>query len=203
MRGLPVFCGVVRMAKLTPKQERFVDEYLVDLNATAAAKRAGYSEKSASRIAIELLNKTHVSAAIQARRDKLRGKLEITQEAVLQELASIAFANGTDFVTVTGAGLLCVKATSEVPKNKLPAIAGIKYSQLGIEIKLHDKVRALELLGKHLGVFATGGSAAAAEENNIFEVIEQSTREEFDTNEIPEIEPSAEPGDDVVEQAGL
>ena len=191
------------MAKLTPKQERFVDEYLVDLNATAAAKRAGYSEKSASRIAIELLNKTHVSAAIQARRDKLRGKLEITQEAVLQELASIAFANGTDFVTVTGAGLLCVKATSEVPKNKLPAIAGIKYSQLGIEIKLHDKVRALELLGKHLGVFATGGSAAAAEENNIFEVIEQSTREEIDTNEIPEIEPSAEPGDDVVEQAGL
>ena len=184
------------MAKLTPKQERFVDEYLVDLNATAAAKRAGYSEKSASRIAIELLNKTHVSAAIQARRDKLRGKLEITQEAVLQELASIAFANGTDFVTVTGAGLLCVKATSEVPKNKLPAIAGIKYSQLGIEIKLHDKVRALELLGKHLGVFA---SAAAAEENNIFEVIEQSTREEIDTNEIPEIEPPAEPGDDVVE----
>ena len=167
------------MAKLTPKQERFVDEYLVDLNATAAAKRAGYSEKSASRIAIELLNKTHVSAAIQARRDKLRGKLEI--------------------VTVTGAGLLCVKATSEVPKNKLPAIAGIKYSQLGIEIKLHDKVRALELLGKHLGVFATGGSAAAAEENNIFEVIEQSTREEIDTNEIPEIEPPAEPGDDVVE----
>lgn len=191
------------MAKLTPKQERFVDEYLVDLNATAAAKRAGYSEKSASRIAIELLNKTHVSAAIQARRDKLRGKLEITQEAVLQELASIAFANGTDFVTVTGAGagagLLCVKATSEVPKNKLPAIAGIKYSQLGIEIKLHDKVRALELLGKHLGVFATGGRAAAAEENNIFEVIEQSTREEIDTNEIPEIEPPAEPGDDVVE----
>lgn len=187
------------MAKLTEKQKRFVDEYLVDLNATAAAKRAGYSEKSASRIAIELLNKTHVSAAIQARRDKLRGKLEITQEAVLQELASIAFANGTDFVTVTGAGLLCVKATSEVPKNKLPAIAGIKYSQLGIEIKLHDKVRALELLGKHLGVFATGGSAAAAEENNIFEVIEQSTREEIDTNEIPEIEPPAEPGDDVVE----
>ena len=187
------------MAKLTPKQERFVDEYLVDLNATAAAKRAGYSEKSASRIAIELLNKTHVSAAIQERRAKLRGKLEITQEAVLQELAAIAFANGTDFVTVTGAGLLCVKPTSEVAKEKLPAIAGIKYNQLGIEIKLHDKVRALELLGKHLGVFATGGGSAAVEENNIFEVIEQSTREEIDTNDISEIEPPAEPGDDMVE----
>ena len=187
------------MAKLTAKQERFVDEYLVDLNATAAARRAGYSEKTAEVIGYENLRKPQIMAAIHERQQNLQGKLEITQEAVLQELASIAFANGTDFVTVTGAGLLCVKATSEVPKNKLPAIAGIKYSQLGIEIKLHDKVRALELLGKHLGVFATGGSAAAAEENNIFEVIEQSTREEIDTNEIPEIEPPAEPGDDVVE----
>ena len=187
------------MAKLTEKQKRFVAEYLVDLNATAAAKRAGYSEKSASRIAIELLNKTQVSEEIKKRRGELQSKLKITQEKVLQELAAIAFANGTDFVTVTGAGLLDVKPTSQVSKEKLPAIAGIKYSQTGIEIKLHDKVRALELLGKHLGVFATGGSAAAAEENNIFEVIEQSTREEIDTNEIPEIEPPAEPGDDVVE----
>ena len=57
----------------------------------------------------------------------------------------------------------------------------------------------LELLGKHLGVFATGGGAAAQEGNNIFEVIDQSTREEIDTNGISEIEPPAEPGDDVVE----
>lgn len=187
------------MAKLTAKQERFVNEYLVDLNATAAAKRAGYSEKTAEQVGYQLLQKTSVSAAIQERRAKLRGKLEITQEAVLQELAAIAFANGTDFVTVTGAGLLCVKPTNEVAKEKLPAIAGIKYNQLGIEIKLHDKVRALELLGKHLGVFATGGGPAAAEENNIFEVIEQSTREELDTNDIPEIELPAEHGDDMVE----
>ena len=191
--------GVVSVAKLTEKQKRFVAEYLVDLNATAAARRAGYSEKSASRIAIELLNKTQVSEEIQKRRGELQNKLKITQETVLQELAAIAFANGTDFVTVTGAGLLDVKPTSQVSKEKLPAIAGIKYSQNGIEIKLHDKVRALELLGKHLGVFATGGGAAAQEDNNIFEVIDQSTREEIDTNAIPEIEPPAEPGDDVVE----
>ena len=192
--------GVVGMAKLTPKQAQFVDEYLVDLNATAAAIRAGYSEKTARFIGAENLTKPNVSAEIAQRRARLRSKLEISQEAVLQELASIAFANGTDFVTVTGAGLLCVRPTSEVPKNRLPAIAGIKYgAQTGIEIKLHDKVRALELLGKHLGVFATGGSPAAAGENNIFEVIEQSTRGEIDTNGIPEIEPPAEPGDDVVE----
>ena len=184
------------MAKLTEKQKRFVAEYLVDFNATAAAKRAGYKDPNIGR---QLITKNNVSAEIAKRRDELQSKLEITQETVLQELAAIAFANGTDFVTVTGAGLLDVKPTSQVSKEKLPAIAGIKYSQNGIEIKLHDKVRALELLGKHLGVFATGGGAATQEDNNIFEVIDQSTQEEIDTNGISEIEPPAEPGDDVVE----
>ncbi len=191
--------GVVSVAKLTEKQKRFVAEYLVDLNATAAASRAGYSEKTACEQGSRLLANVKVQEEIRKRQEKLQSKLEITQETVLQELAAIAFANGTDFVTVTGAGLLDVKPTSQVSKEKLPAIAGIKYSQNGIEIKLHDKVRALELLGKHLGVFATGGGAAAQEDNNIFEVIDQSTREEIDTDAIPEIEPPAEPGDDVVE----
>lgn len=71
------------MAKLTEKQKRFVQEYLVDLNATAAAKRAGYSEKSASRIAVELLNKTQVSAEIQKQQAKRQKRVEITQEKVL------------------------------------------------------------------------------------------------------------------------
>ena len=66
------------MAKLTEKQKRFVQEYLVDLNATAAAKRAGYSEKSASRIAVELLNKTQVSAEIQKQQAKRQKRVEIT-----------------------------------------------------------------------------------------------------------------------------
>ena len=78
------------MAKLTEKQKRFVQEYLVDLNATAAAKRAGYSEKSASRIAVELLNKTQVSAEIQKQQAKRQKRVEITQEKVLEELAAIA-----------------------------------------------------------------------------------------------------------------
>lgn len=191
--------GVVSVAKLTEKQKRFVAEYLVDLNATAAAIRAGYSEKTACEQGSRLLANVKVQEEIQKRQKGLRKKLEITQETVLQELAAIAFANGTDFVTINRNGLLDIKATTDVSKEKLPAIAGIKYNQLGVEIKLHDKVRALELLGKHLGVFATGGGAAAQEDNNIFEVIDQSTQEEIDTNAIPEIEPPAEPGDDVVE----
>lgn len=186
------------MAKLSDKQKRFVSEYLVDLNATQAAIRAGYSKKTAQEQSSRLLSNVMVQEEIQKRQEKLQCKLEISQERVLEELAAIAFANGTDFVTVTATGLLDIKPTSKVPKEKLPAIAGIKYNQLGIEIKLHDKVRALELLGKHLGVFESGAGAATPE-NNIFEVIEESTREELNTSEIPEIEPPAELSNDVVE----
>lgn len=185
------------MAKLTDKQKRFVQEYLVDLNATAAARRAGYKDPNIGR---QLITKNNVSEEIAKRQVKLQNKLEITQEKVLQELAAIAFANGSDFVTVTATGLLDVKPTGKVPKEKLPAIAGIKYTQVGsVEIKLHDKVKALELLGKHLGVFDEKRDTDKAEENNIFEVIEQSTKEGLDISEISEIEPPAESGDDVVE----
>ncbi len=189
------------MAKLSEKQKRFVHEYLVDLNATQAAIRAGYSKKTAEVIGYENLRKPQIAEEIAKQQEKLQSKLEITQQKVLEELASIAFANGTDFVSVTSNGLINVKATSKVPKEKLPAIAGIKYTAngLGVEIKLHDKVRALELLGKHLGVFDNSGNGAAEQENNIFDVIEQSTREELDTSEIPEIEPQAEHGNDLVE----
>ena len=197
--GLLLCFGVVSVAKLTDKQKRFVDEYLVDLNATAAAKRAGYSEKSASRIAIELLNKTHVSAEIQKRQAKLRGKLEITQERVLEELAAIAFANGTDFATINRNGLVRLVPTDDLPEDKKKAVASIKEGQYGTEVKLHDKVKALELLGKHLGVFDSGNGPGNEQENNIFEVIDQSTREEIDTDEIPEIEPPAKSGHDLVE----
>lgn len=130
------------MAKLTEKQKRFVQEYLVDLNATAAAKRAGYSEKSASRIAVELLNKTQVSAEIQKQQAKRQKRVEITQEKVLEELAAIAFANGADFATVNQNGIVRITPTSELPEEKRKAIASIKEGQYGTEVKVHDKVKA-------------------------------------------------------------
>ena len=185
------------VAKLTEKQKRFVQEYLVDLNATAAAKRAGYKDPNIGR---QLIAKNNVSAEIQKRQVKLQNKLKITQERVLSELAAIAFANGTDFATVNANGLINIKATSQVPKEKLPAVASIKYSRVtGVEIKLHDKVRALEMLGKHLGLFDNRSTQPETEENNIFEIIDQSTRGELDISEISEIEPPAKSGDDLVE----
>lgn len=182
--------------KLTPKQQRFVDEYLVDLNATQAAIRAGYSKKTAYSIGIENLKKPVIQAEIKKQQNKLQNKLEITQERILQELAAVAFANGTDFMKVVGAGSAVALLTDEVPPEKLPAIAGIKNNQYGVEIKLHDKVRALELLGKHLGTF-DGTAAQGQPENNLFEAINACGEEDFD--EIPEIQQAAEADDAVVE----
>ena len=187
------------MANLTEKQKRFVSEYLIDLNATQAAIRAGYSEKSASRIAVELLNKTQVAAEVRKRQTRLQNKLEITQEKVLQELAAIAFASGADFAEVRKNGSVKIIPTEELPQDKRKAIASIKKGRYGTEVSTYDKVRALEMLGKHLGMFERDNGAVIEQENNLFEVIKQSTGEEIDTSEIPEIEPEAAAGNDMVE----
>lgn len=148
--------------RLTDKQKRFVAEYLVDLNATQAAIRAGYSWKSAARIAVDLLNKTQVSEAIQkAMRDR-EARTEITQDKVLEELARVAFANGADFARVivkNGCQTVELVNTDDVPPEKRSAIAGIKKGKYGIEVSSYDKVKALELLGKHLGLFDGKGQA--------------------------------------------
>ena len=185
--------------KLTPKRRRFIDEYLIDLNATQAAIRAGYSEKTAYSIGVQLLKKLEIQAEIQKRRNRLQNKLEITQERVLQELAAIAFANGADYAKVVNSGLLPTVEmipTEELPPEKLPAIAGIKANQYGVEVKLHDKVKALELLGKYLGTF-DGGPAQEQTENNLFEAIDSIGEEGFD--DLPEIQQAAENDAAVVE----
>ena len=77
------------MAKLTAKQQRFVDEYLIDLNATQAAIRAGYSEKTAFSIGTENLRKPLIQKAIQQRKQAREQRTEITQDRVIQELSAI------------------------------------------------------------------------------------------------------------------
>lgn len=142
--------------KLTPKQQKFVDEYLTDLNATQAAIRAGYSKKTARSIAVELLTKPNIAAEIERQRKKTQEKLEISREKVIAELAAIAFANGTDYAKITsveGQAAVAFTPTESLSPEKRKAIAGIKTTQSGIEVKTHDKLRAIELLGKYLGLF--------------------------------------------------
>lgn len=141
------------MTKLTDKQKKFIDEYLVDLNATQAAIRAGYKEKAAYRTGAENLRKPQIQEEIQKRMEERQKRTEITQDMVLQELAAIAFARATDYVSVMG-GMAQVKDTDQLSDSQIAAIAGIKETQNGIEVKLGSKEKTLELLGKHLGMWS-------------------------------------------------
>lgn len=85
---------VCDMSKITPKQQRFVDEYLIDLNATQAAIRAGYSEKTAQWIGPQLLTKTHVLEAVQVAQAKLSEACLVSQKMVIDGLLAEAKLNG-------------------------------------------------------------------------------------------------------------
>lgn len=144
------------MAKLTEKQKRFIEEYLIDLNATQAAIRAGYSPKTANEQGNRLLTnvsvRTHVDQAI-AERSRRTG---INQDRVIQELARIGFLNPDDVINFNNATV-----DSNASIDDLAAIQSVKvkssYSENGEsierEVKFNDKLKALELLGKHLGMF--------------------------------------------------
>lgn len=152
------------MADLTPKQSRFVDEYLIDLNATQAAIRAGYSEKNASRIASELIDKTHVRNAIETKRAERSQETKIDAAWVLMRLAAEATADIADLYNDDGE-LLPVKQWPLIWRQGL--VQGIEVEELfdGVgkdrerigtvrKVKLDNRIRRLELIGKHIGVNA-------------------------------------------------
>lgn len=182
--------------KLTAKQMRFVDEYLIDLNATQASIRAGYSPRTSYSIGVDLLKKPEIQTLLQKKRQKLSDKLEVSQEKVIKELAAVAFANGADYAKITAQGLVEFIPTDDLPKDKLAAIAGIKTSQSGTEVKLGDKLRALEMLGKYLGLF-DGQQNAEKPENNLLDALNGIEKEGYD--DIPEIQQPTKADSDLVE----
>lgn len=164
------------MSKLTDKQERFCQEYLVDLNATQAAIRAGYSEKTASAQGTRLLGNVKVQSKIQELKQERQKRVEVTQDRIIEELSYIAFAKASDYARVVEKELQIEvdgkmipvydqdgkpvlyrtvepRLTDELTEEQKRAIAVIKKGRDGFEIKPYDKERALEALGKHLGMF--------------------------------------------------
>jgi phage terminase small subunit len=140
---------------LTPKQARFVQEYLVDLNATQAAIRAGYSSKTAYSIASENLRKPEIILALQEARQRLTDRLTVTPESVLREYARLAFASMERFATWDG-GAVTLKASSALSPHDTAAVAEISETRTEkrrtVRLKLHDKKGALDSLAKHLGL---------------------------------------------------
>ncbi len=144
---------------MTEKQKIFADEYLIDLNATRAYRVAYPSVKkdeTAASAAARMLRNVKVAKYITERMEERQKRTEITQDRVVQELAAIAFARATDYAEVRYNGVnstVVIKPTAELSDEQICAIAGIKEGANGIEIKLNDKEKALELLGRHLGMW--------------------------------------------------
>lgn len=140
---------------MTEKQKLFADEYLIDLNATRAYRVAYPSVKkdeTASAAAARMLRNVKVQKYISDRIEERQKRTEVTQDRVLQELAYIAFARVTDYATVRD-DVVKIKNTDELTDEQIRAISGIKEGKFGIELKLNDKEKALELLGRHLGMW--------------------------------------------------
>jgi phage terminase small subunit len=144
------------VAALSAKQQCFVDEYLVDLNATQAAIRAGYSERSAAVTSSRLLANAKIQAAIQERQSKRAKRLDISVDRIEQELARIAFFDVGKAVKWGPHGVTLVDS-EELTDDDRAAIAEVSETTTehggSQKIKFHSKIDALELLGKRHGMF--------------------------------------------------
>lgn len=146
---------MAKKAKLTEKQQRFVDEYLIDLNATQAAIRAGYSVKTANEQGSQNLAKLSIQQAIAEQMAERSKRTGINQDRVVLELAKIALVKMTDIVDNQG------RIKADASPDDLACIESVKYkesesdtgSSVEREVKIASKLKALELLGKHLGMW--------------------------------------------------
>lgn len=144
------------MARLTAKQKRFIEEYLIDLNATQAAIRAGYSPDTAYSIGSENLKKPEIRARVDKAMAERSKRTGINAERVIIELARIGLLNPDNVVKFRSATV-----KQEATEDDLAAIASVKVKTIPTEdgdiiereVRFHDKIKALELVGKHLGMF--------------------------------------------------
>jgi len=164
--------------KLTPKQARFVEEYLADLNATKAAIRAGYSARTAGQIGEKLLKKVEIAAAVAEATKARSERTEITADRVLHELAAIAFLDPAKVFTPTGE----VRALDDMDESVRRAIASVETFTSSDEdgvvnitkkVKTNDKLRALELLGKHLQLWVERVKLGGEQENPLTVLLRQ------------------------------
>jgi phage terminase small subunit len=153
-------------SKLDPKRTRFVQEYLIDLNATQAAIRAGYSKKAANTDGPRLLVNACIQKAIQKAMAKTAMRLEITRDEWLGELKLIGFSDLANHITVNeDTGAIRAKGFEDMPRGASRALESITEIRTihedpkgeqsivneRVTFKLHSKIEALKTIGKHLG----------------------------------------------------
>ncbi len=147
--------------KLTPKQWRFVEEYLIDLNGTQAAIRAGYSPNCAAQQAYENLRKPEIVALIDDLQNARAERANVRQDDVVQELRRMAFANIIDYLDFTDEGVAQPRVDlTWLTRDKAAALIEITETvgaddTRTVKVKMHDKLSALVKLGQHLGMWSS------------------------------------------------
>ncbi len=146
------------MKQLTKKEITFSQEYIIKQNGAASARAAGYSQKTAKEIAFEILRRPHVKAYINELNEERAKRLEISADRVLEELAKIAFVDPTNIFDVDKDGNLTFQGNlSDLLPEERACIAEVSQTITekggSTKIKLHDKLSALEKIGKHLKLF--------------------------------------------------
>ena len=170
------------MAALSPKRARFASEFLVDCNATQAARRAGYSPKTAKQQGQRLLTSVDVQEALREAQQARSERTRITADRVLHELAAVAFARLSDVCTWSAAGPR-LRPSGKLSDDAAAAVQEVSETATGrLRVKLHDKVRALDMLARHLRVYeeqAVTDTGAAARDiaQGIRDIIEWSGKE--------------------------
>lgn len=169
-----------QMDRLTAKEQRFVDEYLIDGNGTRAAIAAGYSPNTALSIASENLRKPDIARAVAERQLALRQKVQVRQEDVLREACRIAFSdirnvadfgeNGVRFFDSDELSEDASRTIAEVT-SKTRTLPGKRNEEPVYEverkIKMYDKLRALELVAKLIGAIAPPGTQNIGTQQNL------------------------------------
>jgi phage terminase small subunit len=144
---------IQRGARMTPRQRRFVNEYLIDLNATQAAIRAGYSKRRAGSTAWDLLHKrSGVAEAIREAMLAREKRTLITADRVLQQFARIAFADIRQLAETGNAGLE-VKSLAALNDDLAAAVVELSANDKGLRLRLQNRIEALNALARHLGLF--------------------------------------------------
>ena len=153
--------------QITDRMKKFVDEYLIDFNATQAAIRAGYSPDTANEQGSQLLARPDIRELVAEGQKEIMERTQTFQDNAVAELKIVGFSDLADFLTVKDGGIVEQKPFNELTKEQTKCIKKIKqtvrsshsadgtilHQTAVIEIELHDKLKALELLGRHLGMF--------------------------------------------------
>ena len=176
---------------MNKRQETFISEYLIDFNATRAAIAAGYSSKTAAVQGARLLTNANVKAEIEKRQSELSASLNITKEKIVSELALLGFSSLADIFDIESLKAGEIKIKDSIETENLKAISSLKVGKSGLSIKAYDKIRALELLGRHLGLFDSPQPDTTLE-NNLFEALNGWVDDAF--FDIPEVKEQAETG---------